>query len=1047
MKRHLKRIRRRIASFRCARRFARLSVTVRVLLVASAATTTVIGCGWLGPSESVRFSGDGDERSYERLPPLSLKTQVSARRDDESDTDGDYQAEQRRDRDLTGRWEKATAPTAVRSELEEARRNFLSYLNETEVAPHDDYWTQSALTTQQRRNTARDLLDALTALDHGSAAEHAQAYLAARRAYDLWLASPTQPASCYYNCPTPAQQWREKDELKAAAEKKAVEFHDALDSVPRDANLDDNVAYLRAAALYREEHFDEAAQAFDALVAKFPRSEKRVAALFMYALAQLKQSASYVGGDATALSSDPCADCRDAAWTAARAAFGRVLKERTHSSGGDGRFASDARGWLAYTSLRVGDTAGALAEYYRLLADDTNKAARGEALNSLAMVRSHADDEAMNHLEADLSDEPEVALTYAYHDLYNYAAQLNIFDAQFAADDSDEQTGEPYSTVNSQRQEREQMKLVGDTQQKEFRRVAEFAKRMLRRYPRAATSTDFILRVAAASLELDDNRAAHTFAVRALALKVSGERREDALWIKGVAEYRLREYDAARRTLSELVGGDGAPPHRLTKGARILLALVAEDAGDLGGALEQYLLLDYTEDAAYFLDVLMSPEQLAAYITSHPQSAHLDELNYALGVRYLRAGRYAEARTAYARVHTSRGSDYSWGYNFSTGCNEPDGYNPPNTKNCESPKIVKYETADGIHEGWVLRDLKTAETLEWYASAVEQAQGDEAKAETLYQMASYLYESDLLFYNPAAWRGSRYYNLSSLAQSNNYRAPDEARRLFDYMQSHDMAARALPIYLEVVRRFPDTRAARDAFYTAAVCHERLAGYNDYWRGIYGDGLHAGAALVTYRDVRAAYPNYQMPRGTFGWQPSTRTVNGGPGWHLPPKPKPRPTRAARIKMFLVAWQPSIVNYWNYSLSRLRYWLNVALLLAATLIAGRVAARTRQGLRRELARHKPSSESVELTESTATTPATLQTESAPWLITTPATLGWMEQMSLRLKPHADALYRRLRRRVEPLLHDAHGRAALASNALAHTALIVLLFEFIRTVHAGM
>lgn len=81
----------------------------------------------------------------------------------------------------------------------------------------------------------------------------------------------------------------------------------------------------------------------------------------------------------------------------------------------------------------------------------------------------------------------------------------------------------------------------------------------------------------------------------------------------------------------------------MTKGARILLALVAEDTGDLDGALEQYLLLDYKEDAAYFIDVLMSPEQLAAFIASHPQAAQLNELNYALGVRYLRSGRYAES--------------------------------------------------------------------------------------------------------------------------------------------------------------------------------------------------------------------------------------------------------------------------------------------------------------------------------------------------------------------------------------------------------------------
>ncbi|MDQ3134153.1 MAG: hypothetical protein M3Q76_04995 [Acidobacteriota bacterium] len=76
-----------------------------------------------------------------------------------------------------------------------------------------------------------------------------------------------------------------------------------------------------------------------------------------------------------------------------------------------------------------------------------------------------------------------------------------------------------------------------------------------------------------------------------LARRGGGERRDEAYWIKGVAEYRLREYDAARHTLKNLA--DAKSPGRLTKGSCILLAFIAEDAGDMGGALEQYLLLDY----------------------------------------------------------------------------------------------------------------------------------------------------------------------------------------------------------------------------------------------------------------------------------------------------------------------------------------------------------------------------------------------------------------------------------------------------------------------
>ena len=145
--------------------------------------------------------------------------------------------------------------------------------------------------------------------------------------------------------------------------------------------------------------------------------------------------------------------------------------------------------------------------------------------------------------------------------------------------------------------------------------------------------------------------------------------------------------------------------------------------------------------------------------------------------------------------------------------------------------------------------------MEELERAVGQANGDEAKAEAMYQLASYQYETtSLLFYNPVAWGGDRYFNLSYLAAENRFRAPNEPQVLFAYMQEHDTLARALKIYLEVVDKYPHTRAARDSLYTAAVCHERLANYNDYWREMYGAGLHAGKRFVAYTNVKAAYPS-------------------------------------------------------------------------------------------------------------------------------------------------------------------------------------------------
>jgi hypothetical protein len=317
--------------------------------------------------------------------------------------------------------------------------------------------------------------------------------------------------------------------------------------------------------------------------------------------------------------------------------------------------------------------------------------------------------------------------------------------------------------------------------------------------------------------------------------------------------------------------------------------MAAEDAGDLDGALEQYIALNYEDDFAYFIDVLMTPEQLAGFIARHPDSPRLNDINYALAVRYLRAKRWAEARATLARVKVTEQDSpeqFAW-----TTFDDPVEFR---TKS----RTAKIPGPPGIAARYLWRDLKTAEDLERMEREAAEAQGDEAKAEALYQLASYLYQgSSLLFYNPSLWHDVRHYKLEELESSNSYRAPGEAQLLWRHALEHEPVAHALEIYLDVVRSFPNTRAARDAFYTAAVCHERLSDYNTYWRNIYGMGLHAGARMVTYKDVRRTYPDYQLPRGTIGWDPMTRTVYGGRAWAEAPKPKPRQTWRSRVKQRL------------------------------------------------------------------------------------------------------------------------------------------------------
>ncbi|HEY9499994.1 MAG TPA: hypothetical protein VIR01_00040, partial [Pyrinomonadaceae bacterium] len=335
--------------------------------------------------------------------------------------------------------------------------------------------------------------------------------------------------------------------------------------------------------------------------------------------------------------------------------------------------------------------------------------------------------------------------------------------------------------------------------------------------------------------------------------------------------------------------------------------MIAEDEGDMDGALEQYIELQYDLDVGYFIDRLMTPEQLSGFIDRHPRLPQRNEFTYALGLRYLRLNRWNDARRTFRKVKAT-------GANYPSGSSNCFGNL---SSGCVDPKIDVVDSTGKliITPELLMQEMQTANDLEALYRAAENASGDEAKAEVLYQLASYQYEArELIFYNPLASTG--YWNLSMLASENKFRRPNEAQLLFDSTQEHERLARALEIYLQVVQRFPNTRAARDSMYTAAICHERLSNYNSYWREIYENGLHAGQRMVTYEDVKATYPGYQLPRGTFGWQPSTRTVNGGPGWAPPPKPPLRLSRKQRLLLMAYQLEDQLKRFFA---KHARHWL--------------------------------------------------------------------------------------------------------------------------------
>ncbi|HEX4945185.1 MAG TPA: outer membrane protein assembly factor BamD [Blastocatellia bacterium] len=845
---------------------------------------TALACIWsLYTDHSVRFNSFRSGRGFYRLPPLPIMYDSKTGKEftvNERNESGDSEVEWE-----TGGKPKAVEPLAaspneiweqVRSTIQQenlskAKLLLQSFLTMTAqpMMEEDDDW-------QQRRNSAYDLLDALTAWQQGSKIKSVHAYLMARLALDEAVSDFAAAGANSPGNPEENEHWKHTQNL--------------IQEASADRNLQDNWSYLQGALLYHARLQDSAFKAFQEHITKYPRSEKNEAAMYMAAKLTMIFSHSFENTGCGITDTDewgnvidpakivPTEKCQDENWHSAVKAFQEVMRKYPN-----GRYFNDARGWLAYLYRRGGERARSLAEYYRLLGHPTDWNARLEAKKSLQMIGHKYDDATLNQVETLIADDANAALAYAYHRIYNHAVDYTYQEANGWAF---------YGENERWDKKREEEKHVAEAHQTgnhELSRVARFATAMMRRHPKATISSSFVLRVAQAQFELQNYAEALRLSGKALAMGIQGDARAQTLWIKGSAEHQQKHYATARATFNQLIAA--FPKSNLIEGARRLLAMTAEDQGDFETALEQYLTLRYDYDVAYFVDVLLATDQLAKFVANHQQVAQYNELLYALGIRYLRDKRWNEARTTLQQVQAKPGPrSEDWQI----------AGTPPRRSFDKDPDW-EWRENPYLKMSWVMQDLKTIDVLERLEQAVENAQGDETKAEAMYQLASYQFDADsLLFYNPVAWRGQRYWLLSDLDGSDLMRLPNESQMIFNYSQSHETLARAIPIYLEIVDRFPQTKAAKDALYTAAVAHQHLSNLNPYWRSIYGQGLFVGSRLVTYADVRRTYPNYQLPRGTNGWEASTRTVNGGPGWSPPPpkpKPVPKPTRAQRIKRML------------------------------------------------------------------------------------------------------------------------------------------------------
>lgn len=751
------------------------------------------------------------------------------------------------------------------------------------IAPNDRFWNESNAdqyddSDGDRANTIDDLwTQAQQEREDGQLSKY-------RTLLGEYLASTEAPTWNDWQPPKDLQERRNSavDQLDALkglaigarvedikaylAARTAFDIDGTIEYRGAGPQIADNFAYLHAAELYADHEFEDARRQFAAIPSAYPGSEKRDAAQFMVGVCAMKQSLYY----------QPSGDCGcgfvgeddsaydDPNWVAAMKAF--ALYEREYP---EGRFAPEARGWRAYLFRQANDDENALAIYYRMLASPTDRE-REEAVHSLGLIRRHTSAEHLRAVERRIENQPDIALAYAYFELENGFERLE--DVNLYSDDYE--------------------KAEDEAARQNTERIAAFAERTALKYRRTPAGNALLVRAAIARYELGAHADAARLAKTALAGTLSTEERTRALWTLGCAEQELGALGDAASALERLLASNPAEP--LAENTRRRLAMIAEDAGDLETALDYYLALDYQLDVAYFVDVLMPVDTLAHYVEAHPTHPRRDALLYALGVRHLRDGQLDLARAAYQQIHTvepyegrSTYDDYS--NEFATS--HPDA---------KDPFAVDW-SIPGVRTRWVARDLATIEDLESFARRERAIRDPESKAEIRYQHASYLFEaSDLAFYNPEAWRGVRTEALIGYALYDVVRQPNEDQTIWKHFRRHEPTAQSIDMFLSVADEFPDTQAARDALYSAAVADLRIRNYNAYWRWSYQAGRHAGVRPVDFGDVRAKYPTYQMPRGTWKWEPSTRTVNGGPGWDAPPKPEPSKPRWERGVDRIMTW---------------------------------------------------------------------------------------------------------------------------------------------------
>lgn len=340
-----------------------------------------------------------------------------------------------------------------------------------------------------------------------------------------------------------------------------------------------------------------------------------------------------------------------------------------------------------------------------------------------------------------------------------------------------------------------------------------------------------VARVAQINYNAGRYQSARLLAQRVIRRRVDSETRARARYVLASSNARLGRSRQAIRELEILL--EQRPPGFMKQAAGEYLALMQERHGDPVQALQRYIQLGYRYDAAFLADAKLTTRELTRAINSIPWqrlpsliSGHdeydyrlsipsrpgepdRDVLIYTLGMRYLRAEKYVEARRTFQRL--SKQARLNWGLPKS-----------------QAETLAK----DGFYHDKPLRidPVKTVTDLERFTRLAKTVKSSEARAQALYDKAAYIYQRrHLLFYSPALWEGNRAF-MVDMWWNDKLNGHVDNRALERHYYEHECYAHSLRICDELVAKYPKSKVTPKALYTAALSAERLSNLNSWWRG-------------------------------------------------------------------------------------------------------------------------------------------------------------------------------------------------------------------------